>query len=87
MLKALHFFLPLTITNILLFYFPQTGRQICFSISQKEKSSDGQMHGPKSLILKTCIVLADNQLKDILFLKIKVNVIYAAAAGKSLQSV
>ena len=44
------------------------------------------MHGSKSLILKTRIVLAHNQLKDILFLKIKANMIYAAAAAKSLQS-
>ena len=44
------------------------------------------MHGSKSLILKTRIVLAHNQLKDILFLKIKANMKYAAAAAKSLQS-
>ena len=41
-------------------------------------------NGSKSLILKTRIVLAYNQLKDILFLKIKANMIYAAAA-KSRQ--
>ena len=53
---------------------------------EKEKSSDGKMRGSKSLILKTRTVLAYNQLKDILFLKIKVNMIDAAAAAKSLQS-
>ena len=42
------------------------------------------MHGSKSLILKTRIVLAYNQLKDILFLKLKVNMIYAAAAAAKL---